>query len=1170
MRFEKLKLSRFGHFTDFCLELGKHTLGEPDLHVLYGPNEAGKSTTLAAITDLLYGIKRQTPWNFLHANELLELGATLQQGEQRVDIKRFKNHWTNASNDRLERFPLDLQGLTRDDYARRFSFDEQTLQAGGEQILNSDGDVGQALFSASVGLANLKEQMDSALSDANTFWMPRKKANLQLTDLKKALVENKKRMDAVKLDTTRWKKRVTALEHATLRRDKHRQLRDELQKTIRQLEKRQSAQALAAHYRTLTAQKNALREESVVPMEHPRAADFLTGDAARQMLDTTRDLLEQCRIAQASRTELETQQQQLQAQLEAATPDERTRKLVQASERIKALSDERSAEYEWRQQQAQCQSVISQSGVELDAARERLALAQESSLESLLPGESLLGEVQALLDEEQSLSVAIQHAQAELDALEPMPAESPSADNDAHVLNKAPDIDIAGDVLRTIEQAGLSNQLATAQTALLDVQHTHQAKLAKASLSAEQLSQLTLPDASWINSKLTELNDWQNQLKQLNERLDTLYKEITDKQTRCKILTAEGALDPAALAAARESREAAWLAHSQAIDALKPHPELKNSALQFEKSLSHHDALLAQAASTVQASTELQLLQAQLLEQEKQHRNVCEKQLPRLQASLQHCIKQIEGGVADFYAATPIDPDLLRNRHTTVAQLLVDKEAVQTQALAIEKLKHKASDQSRKLLTVLQPLQSPAQHKALARLDLDDLITQARQILETLRAQLEEQRKAELALSALARAHDERGKQVNDARQALTSWQERWELATNNSLFSAMSLTKARDSMAWLARLAPLVTHHRDAQQELESLSARLTTRETAIAQLLDEFDEKSLADAVQHLVAATTQIQKHEAIQQQLKTLQAKLEEHSDNHRSSLKAIENLRQELGVDSDQSLLALLIRTEQHRALNDRSIETLTQLRDVSGADTREDDIERLCHEENAEALEQQLAELNVQFKDASNTYDDSSEVWTLAKRELDDMGDESEYSRLNLERQNLLLQIMDLARQCAIARTGQKVLNAAMATFRQAHQSVILTEAQQAFTTLTRGRYVQLLPRDDGNGNERLFVIDRNQHSRAVTELSTGTRYQLYPALRAAAHADYATQRPPLPFVADDIMESFDDERSAAAFTVLARMAEKGQVIYLTHHQHLIDLAKDVVGKDRVRIHHFQ
>ena len=46
-----------------------------------------------------------------------------------------------------------------------------------------------------------------------------------------------------------------------------------------------------------------------------------------------------------------------------------------------------------------------------------------------------------------------------------------------------------------------------------------------------------------------------------------------------------------------------------------------------------------------------------------------------------------------------------------------------------------------------------------------------------------------------------------------------------------------------------------------------------------------------------------------------------------------------------------------------------------------------------------------------------------------------------------------------------------------------------------------------------------------------------------------------MPFIADDIMETFDDARAAEAFALLGEMSRSGQVIYLTHHQHLCEIA---------------
>ena len=74
--------------------------------------------------------------------------------------------------------------------------------------------------------------------------------------------------------------------------------------------------------------------------------------------------------------------------------------------------------------------------------------------------------------------------------------------------------------------------------------------------------------------------------------------------------------------------------------------------------------------------------------------------------------------------------------------------------------------------------------------------------------------------------------------------------------------------------------------------------------------------------------------------------------------------------------------------------------------------------------------------------------------------------------------------------------------------------------------------------------------------MSEGTRAQLYLALRIAAYFDF--EGAPPPFVADDILETFDDDRAAETFQALAEMSGRGQIIYLTHHAHLIDIVRRV------------
>ena len=73
MRLRRLDLTRYGRFAGTSLDFGERPTGAPDLTVIYGLNEAGKSTAFAAFLDLLFRIEAKTPFAFLHGAEQMEL-----------------------------------------------------------------------------------------------------------------------------------------------------------------------------------------------------------------------------------------------------------------------------------------------------------------------------------------------------------------------------------------------------------------------------------------------------------------------------------------------------------------------------------------------------------------------------------------------------------------------------------------------------------------------------------------------------------------------------------------------------------------------------------------------------------------------------------------------------------------------------------------------------------------------------------------------------------------------------------------------------------------------------------------------------------------------------------------------------------------------------------------
>lgn len=104
MRLCRLDLTRYGKFTGASLDFGAATAGAPDLHVVYGPNEAGKSTLFAAWLDLLYGIPPRSSYNFLHDYKAMQVGGVVElAGEARafVRAKRAQNSLLDGAGQAL-------------------------------------------------------------------------------------------------------------------------------------------------------------------------------------------------------------------------------------------------------------------------------------------------------------------------------------------------------------------------------------------------------------------------------------------------------------------------------------------------------------------------------------------------------------------------------------------------------------------------------------------------------------------------------------------------------------------------------------------------------------------------------------------------------------------------------------------------------------------------------------------------------------------------------------------------------------------------------------------------------------------------------------------------------------------------------------------------------------
>ena len=170
-------------------------------------------------------------------------------------------------------------------------------------------------------------------------------------------------------------------------------------------------------------------------------------------------------------------------------------------------------------------------------------------------------------------------------------------------------------------------------------------------------------------------------------------------------------------------------------------------------------------------------------------------------------------------------------------------------------------------------------------------------------------------------------------------------------------------------------------------------------------------------------------------------------------------------------------------------------------------------------------------------------------------------------RQDALAEIGGIAAQYVRARATSLLLRWAIERNRRERQGPMLKRAGELFSELTLRSFRTLELDFDEKDQTRLVGRRPGGERVEVNGMSSGAADQLYLALRVAALEHYLEGAQPLPFIADDLLINFDDQRSGAGFRVLAELARTCQVIYFTHHEHLAEVASLAVPSS-VRIAH--
>jgi uncharacterized protein YhaN len=209
------------------------------------------------------------------------------------------------------------------------------------------------------------------------------------------------------------------------------------------------------------------------------------------------------------------------------------------------------------------------------------------------------------------------------------------------------------------------------------------------------------------------------------------------------------------------------------------------------------------------------------------------------------------------------------------------------------------------------------------------------------------------------------------------------------------------------------------------------------------------------------------------------------------------------------------------------------------------------------SLEADLVEQKARFDDENRRIRDLFAARNRAEDRIGAVGGDAAVAVIEAKRRTILLTIEDKALAYLRLRREAAAAERALRAYRDRHRSSMMARASESFALISRGAYSELVTQPS-NESELLIANGSDGSSKIASELSKGTRFQLYLALRVAGYHEFARAHTPAPFFADDIMETFDDFRAEEAFRLLAGMAATGQVVYFTHHRHLCEIARMV------------
>jgi uncharacterized protein YhaN len=280
---------------------------------------------------------------------------------------------------------------------------------------------------------------------------------------------------------------------------------------------------------------------------------------------------------------------------------------------------------------------------------------------------------------------------------------------------------------------------------------------------------------------------------------------------------------------------------------------------------------------------------------------------------------------------------------------------------------------------------------------------------------------------------------------------------------------------------------------------------------------------------------------------------------------LERLCREADVDSPDDLFEAERRSAERGRLEDALRDCEDQLLALGGgsdADRLADEVERADADELGPVIER----LDREISDLQKEQEAVNQTIGAEKTELDRMDGADGAAAAAEAVQTTLARLQADINRYSTLRLAAAVLQRGIERYREKNQGPVLARASRLFADLTGGSFVSLQIDDDGTGAV-LKGVRPDGRLAGVEAMSDGSHDQLYLALRLASLESWLRSHEPIPFVVDDILLNFDDERALAALRALAGLSERTQVLFFTHHRHLVELAEANLPPEVLFVH---